>query len=86
MIKDASYLMIFQFEDFQTNDEIEYEINNKIETVNSKPDKTPVHEVWAEVFSLDEKNQSNKNFSISRCLADLHDEVELVRIEMQRLG
>lgn len=54
--------------------------------VFAKPDTPPVHQIWADVFSIDEADQSRKNFSVSRCLADLHDEVELVRSEMLKLG
>ena len=63
-----------------------YRIREILNKVKSKQDKTPAHEVWAEVFSIEESDQNRKNVSISRCLADLHDEVELVRSEMLNLG
>lgn len=63
-----------------------YRIKEILDTVSKVSDKKPMHEVWAEVFSINEKDQHKKNFSISRCLADLHDEVELVRSEMLKLG
>lgn len=63
-----------------------YRIREILNAVKSKQDKTPTHEVWAEVFSIEEPDQTRKNVSISRCLADLHDEVELVRSEMLALG
>ncbi|TOB30563.1 hypothetical protein, partial [Vibrio parahaemolyticus] len=55
-------------------------------TISTKPDKAPSHQVWAEVFKIEETDASKKNFRISRCLADLHDEVELIRSEMVKLG
>lgn len=63
-----------------------YRIKNILDKVKAKPDKTPAHEVWSEVFSLSESDQHKRNFSISRRLADLHDEVELVRSEMLKAG
>jgi hypothetical protein len=63
-----------------------YRIREVLNSVKSKPDNTPAHEIWAEVFSIEESDQNRKNVSISRCLADLHDEVELVREEMLKLG
>ncbi|MEO2282057.1 hypothetical protein [Pseudoalteromonas pernae] len=63
-----------------------YRIREILNSLRSKPDNTPTHEIWAEVFSLEESDQDRKNVSIARCLADLHDEVELVRDEMLKLG
>lgn len=63
-----------------------YRIREILNAVKSKENKTPTHQVWAEVFSIEESDQHRKNTSISRCLADLHDEVELVRSEMLKLG
>lgn len=63
-----------------------YRIREILNTTPSNQDRTPVHEIWAEVFSINEKDQHRKNFSISRCLADVHDEVEHVRNEMLKLG
>lgn len=57
-----------------------------LNTVKSKSDKTLTHEVWAEVFKIVESDASRKNFRISRCLADLHDEVEFIRHGMIKLG
>lgn len=63
-----------------------YRVKEILKTISAKPDKTPCHDVWAEVFNIVEPDASRKNFRISRCLADLHDEVELVRSEMLKLG
>ena len=63
-----------------------YRSREIINAVKSNQDKTPVHEVWASVFSIEEPDRHRRNFAISRCLADLHDEVELVRNEMLKLG
>ena len=63
-----------------------YRIREILNAAKGKQDKTPVHEVWADIFQIEEKDQHKKNFAISRCLADLHDEVELVRSEMIKLG
>ena len=57
-----------------------------INSVKSKSDTLPAHEVWGEVFGIEEKDKSRKTFALSRCLADLHDEVEAVRSEMKKLG
>lgn len=62
-----------------------YRVREVLKMISKKPDKTPCHEVWAEVFKIEESDLSRKNFRISRCLADLHDEVELVRSEMLKL-
>jgi len=63
-----------------------YRIKEILDTVRNNADKTPAHEVWSGVFGLSETNPQKKNFSISRCLADLHDEVEFVRSEMLKAG
>lgn len=63
-----------------------YRLKEILNSIAKTPDKTPVHEVWAGAFSVKETDQHKRNFSISRCLADLHDEVELVRGEMNKLG
>lgn len=62
-----------------------YRVKEILNRVSKKPDKTPVHEIWAEVFSIVESDQHKKNAAIARCLADLHDEVELIRSEMLKL-
>ncbi len=51
-----------------------------------KLDTTPVHEIWANAFNLDSDELHRKNFSISRCLSDLHEEVEAVRSGMLELN
>ncbi len=63
-----------------------YRIKEILDSVKTKPDNIPAHEVWSETFGLIETDQHKKNFSISRCLADLHDEVEHVRGEMLKAG
>ncbi|EKB1967593.1 hypothetical protein HJ107_24295 [Vibrio parahaemolyticus] len=63
-----------------------YRVREILKTISTKPDKAPSHQVWAEVFKIEETDASKKNFRISRCLADLHDEVELIRSEMVKLG
>lgn len=63
-----------------------YRIKEILKAISKKPDKMPVHEVWAEIFSIAEKDNQKKSFIISRCLADLHDEVELIRADMTKLG
>lgn len=63
-----------------------YRVRELINEVRGKQDNTPVHEVWAEAFGIEETDQHKKNFALSRCLADLHDEVELIRFEMVKLG
>lgn len=63
-----------------------YRIKNILNKVKTKADKTPAHEVWSEVFGLNESDQYKRNFAISRYLADLHDEVEMIRAEMLKAG
>ncbi len=63
-----------------------YRVRELINEVIGKQAKTPVHEVWAEAFGIEEPDQHKKNFALSRCLADLHDEVESIRLEMEKLG
>lgn len=63
-----------------------YRIREILALVSKNQDKTAVHEVWATAFGIEEKDQNKKNFAISRCLADLHEEVELVRAEMSKIG
>lgn len=62
-----------------------YRIREILNEAKKKHDNTPVHEVWADIFQIADTVQSRKNFAISRCLADLHDEVELIRSEMMKL-
>ncbi len=62
-----------------------YRVREILLEAKKKQDKTPVHEVWAEIFDIEETEQNPKNFAISRRLADLHDEVELIRTEMMKL-
>ena len=63
-----------------------YRIKEILDSVKTKADNLPAHAVWSEIFGLIETDQRKKNFSISRCLADLHDEVEHVRNEMLKAG
>ncbi|MDF1764050.1 MAG: hypothetical protein P1U57_11625 [Oleibacter sp.] len=63
-----------------------YRIKMILDKTKAKADKIPAHEVWSEVFDLSESDLHKRNFAISRCLADLHDEVELVRSEMLKAG
>ena len=62
-----------------------FRIREILNSVKAKADQTPVHQIWSELFDFSEKNQTKRNVSISRCLANLHDEVELVRREMLKL-
>ena len=62
-----------------------YRIREILKNVKSKNDTTPIHEIWAEEFGLEDLDQNKKNFSVSKYLANLHDEVELVRNEMFKL-
>ncbi|OIM97958.1 hypothetical protein BFR57_09535 [Idiomarina sp. MD25a] len=57
-----------------------------IDSVKAESDATPAHDVWGKVFEIENEDKSRKTFAISRCLADLHDEVESVRSEMKKLG
>ena len=63
-----------------------YRVKDIINSVKNNPDKSPAYDVWSKVFSIEEQNQERKIFKISRCLGDLHDEVELIRSEMIKLG
>ena len=63
-----------------------YRIREILNIAKTKQDKSLAHEVWADIFQIDEQDQHKKNVAISRCLADLHDEVEFVRSEMTKLG
>jgi len=63
-----------------------YRIKEILDSVKTKADQLPAHEVWSEMFGVIETDSHKKNFSISRCLADLHDEVEHVRSEMLKAG
>ena len=63
-----------------------YRIKLILETARPKNAKLVAHDVWADIFSVVESDQHKKYFNISRCLTDLHDEVELVRSEMIKLG
>lgn len=63
-----------------------YRVLRLINEVRGKQDNAPVHKIWAEAFGIAETDQHKKNFALSRCLADLHDEVESIRFEMAKLG
>ena len=63
-----------------------YRIKEILSSVGKMQDNTHMHVAWAEIFSINEKDKHKRIFSISRCLADLHDEVEFIRSEMLKLG
>lgn len=63
-----------------------YRIREILNTALPYDGKTSAHQVWAEIFSINEENQQRKEFSISRYLVDMHDEVERVRNEMMQHG
>ncbi|MCG9697061.1 hypothetical protein [Shewanella sp. Isolate11] len=63
-----------------------YRVRQIINEAKGKPDNIPTHQVWGEVFGINEEDQNKKSFAISRCLADLHDEVESIRVKMSALN
>ncbi|MCP5415210.1 MAG: hypothetical protein H6961_11460 [Chromatiaceae bacterium] len=69
-----------------TNINAAFRIREILESVVGNPDNEQVLKVWAKLFEIQEPNQHRRGVAVSRVLADLHDEVELVRSEMNRLG
>lgn len=63
-----------------------FRIREILNSVKEKAITKITHDVWGEAFNISEKNIQKKVFTVSRCLADLHDEVELVRNDMLTLG
>jgi len=53
-----------------------------LERAKKKGEKEKVHEVWAAIFEIEEADQNKKNFEVSRCLNQLHEEVETIRRQM----
>lgn len=62
-----------------------YRIRELLNAVNEAKNTDKISDVWANIFEINEKDQHKRNALIARILADLHDEVEIVRSEMQRL-
>lgn len=60
-----------------------YRILEIVNQLRSAADKTITKEVWSDIFKITEKDQNKKSVVISRCLADLHDEVEYISSEME---
>lgn len=50
-----------------------------LENAKNKGEREKVADVWASVFGIGIPDQTKRNFEISRCLNQLHDEVEIVR-------
>lgn len=63
-----------------------YRIKEILNSISKNSDKAPLLDIWGDIFSIKETDRQRKSFAISRCLADLHDEVEFVRSEMMKLG
>jgi hypothetical protein len=59
-----------------------YRVREILKLVSSQNDKLKVNEVWSSIFGLEEKNPAKVNSTLSRLLADLHDEVESTREDM----
>ncbi len=62
-----------------------YRVRELLLQVQSKPNKN-VGELWAELFNISETNLNKRNFEVSRCLNQLHDEIELARDKMLESG
>ena len=60
-----------------------YRIRELLIQVQHQPNMG-VSDLWAELFKISELDQNKRNFEISRCLNQLHDEIELVREQMLR--
>ena len=61
-----------------------FRIKSVLETVRKHKDNVKVHEVWSELFSIEEEDVSLRNFSIAKHLSELHQEVENIKSEMSK--
>lgn len=59
-----------------------YRVRELLTRVKDRPNMN-VGELWAQLFNISETNQNKRNFEVSRCLSQLHEEIELVRDQMQ---
>lgn len=53
-----------------------------LEKAKNKGEREKVADVWASIFGIEISDQNKRNFEISRCLNQLHDEVEIVLHQM----
>jgi hypothetical protein len=60
-----------------------YQVLEKVKTKNPKSSKL---EVWAEAFEVNSDKTSVKSIKVSKFLSSLHDELEIVRLELPKLG
>lgn len=60
-----------------------FRIKNLLNRVLNRPNKK-VDEVWAELFKISENDANKRNFEVSRCLNQMHEEIELIRDQMQK--
>jgi len=58
-----------------------YRVRELLIQVQKQPNKN-VGELWADLFNISETNQNKRNFEVSRCLNQLHEEIELIRDQM----
>jgi len=58
-----------------------YRVRELLIQVRGQPNKN-VGEIWADLFKISETNQNKRNFEVSRCLNQLHEEIELIREQM----
>lgn len=59
-----------------------FRVLDVLERAKRKGEKEKVHAVWSAIFGIEDADQNKKNFEVSRCLNQLHDEVEIVRRQM----
>lgn len=62
-----------------TNINPAFRIREILESGAGIPDNEQVFKVWARTFEIEQPNHHSNGVAVSRVLADLHDEVELVR-------
>jgi hypothetical protein len=59
-----------------------YRINKILLGVKTKNERTSTLDVWAEAFGIESDRNSIKSIKVSRYLSYLHDELEVVRLEL----
>lgn len=62
-----------------------YRIKNAINSVRNNNESIKTINVWSDYFNITEEDSQKRSFMVSRCLTEMHEEIEIVRDEMSRL-
>lgn len=62
-----------------------YRVREILIQARNQPNMSVV-QLWAGIFNIDEASENKKSFEVSRCLTQLHEEIETIREQMQDTG